>query len=138
MRGRKPKFTQKEVIEALRSSGGIISTVARKLGCSRTTIYNYIQRYAKVREAYEEITETWLDIAEMKLLQKILEGDLRAITFYLRNKGASRGYGPVGKSGCLLNRPSRSYCLSGRGMRMLMLHNIRCDGKIKARVMKGR
>ena len=97
MRGRKPKFTQKEVIEALKSSGGIISLAARKLGCSRTTIYNYIHRYAKVREAYEEITETWLDIAEMKLFQKILEGDLRAITFYLRNKGASRGYGPVGK-----------------------------------------
>jgi len=96
MRGRKPKFTQKEVIDALRSSGGIISLAARKLGCSRTTIYNYIQRYSKIREAYEEIIETWLDIAEMKLLQKILEGDLRAIIFYLRTKGASRGYGPTG------------------------------------------
>ena len=33
-----------------------------------------------------------LDFAESALFQQIAKGDTKAITFYLENKGASRGY----------------------------------------------
>lgn len=86
------KYTAAQVIEAIRGSRGIVSNAARKLGCSRKTIYNYIDRYATVAEALEEEREDLLDFVEDRLLREIDHGNMTAIIFYLKTRGKHRGY----------------------------------------------
>jgi hypothetical protein len=86
------KFSPEIVEAALRASAGIRSAAAAKLGCSVSTISNYIARYARLRAVEAEIVEQNLDLAETKLLMAIREGRLPAVIFYLKTKGKGRGY----------------------------------------------
>ena len=40
----------------------------------------------------EEVAQQTLDLAETKLVQAIRDGNMTAIIFYLKTKGAARGY----------------------------------------------
>ena len=44
----KQKYTQKEIIDALRETKGMIYLAAKRLGCEAKTIYNYRDRYPAV------------------------------------------------------------------------------------------
>jgi excisionase family DNA binding protein len=90
--GRKPKFTAEEVAEAVKRAKGFLTVAAQILGCHYRTILNYAQRYKIVREALDEARQQVLDVAEAKLLEQVQAGDLRAIMFYLRTFGKTRGY----------------------------------------------
>jgi len=96
-------FTEAEIIDALKSSGGFVSHAAEKLNCSPATIYNYMQRYPSIKAAKEDIETKTLDFAESKLLQAIAEGNMTAIIFFLKCKGKKRGYvegfQPIGVDG---------------------------------------
>jgi transposase-like protein len=92
------KFTVEQIIFALRSSGGIYASAARRLGCSVNTVKSYVARYSEVASALREILEARIDIAETVLLaamsnQSNPSASLNAALFYLRMKGHSRGYG---------------------------------------------
>ena len=85
------------MVEAIESTGGIIAAAARKLGCSRMTVYDWIDKDEKVREAYHDQKETVGDEMEGRLL-KICRTDghsdqFKAIRFYLRTVLRNRGYG---------------------------------------------
>src|SRR5262245_30739542 len=86
------RYSQHEVAEALRANRGLVTLAARRLGCSRRTIANYVDRCPGVAEALTEAREAQLDVAEARLFQAIDEGELAAITFYLRTVGRHRGY----------------------------------------------
>ena len=86
------KFTADEVIQAIEKSQGIISYVAKRLGCSRKTVYNYIDRYITVKEALAEARDNQVDYVEGKLLEQINSGNITAIIFYLKTQGKHRGY----------------------------------------------
>ncbi len=92
MAGRIRRITDRQIEVALRLSGGIVSYAAKMLHCSRQTIYNHYKTSEKLRVFYEDLNETSLDFVEMKLFELIKRGNVRAIIFYLRNKGADRGY----------------------------------------------
>jgi DNA-binding CsgD family transcriptional regulator len=94
------KFTSRQVIAALRASGGVNIEAARMLKCSPSTIANYIERDAKVAKAKSNVEEEVMDIAESRLKWMIsLDGhpdlQLPAVLYFLRAKGRSRGYGGV-------------------------------------------
>ncbi len=96
-RGAKDRFTQDQVIAALRAGGGIRLQAARILGCSPSTITNYIGRHAEVAEAEKEITQECLDIAETIVIKALGRDDapslqFRAAKYYLGKKGQDRGY----------------------------------------------
>jgi hypothetical protein len=86
------KVSQDEVISAMRQTMGNISLAARRLGVSRVTIYNYIKRYKKVKEAHEEFREQAIDNAESALQRAVLNGEGWAVCFTLKTLGKSRGY----------------------------------------------
>lgn len=86
------KFTQAEVIEALRATKGMVYLAAEKLDCDPKTIYNYRDRYPAVRAAMESEDGKIDDIAETKLYQALLAGESWAVQFRLRTKGKGRGY----------------------------------------------
>ena len=90
--GRKEKYTMKEVEIALRDCGGFVSKTSTQLRCTRQTVWNYIKRYPELQDIREEIEETYLDMAEGKILDLIEAGNLGAICFYLKCKGKDRGY----------------------------------------------
>ena len=86
------KFTAEQMIEAIRDADGIIASAARKLGTSRQTVHNYVNRYATVKAAYEEARDTNIDYAESQLMRAVQKGSLPAIMFMLKTIGRNRGY----------------------------------------------
>ena len=88
----KQVFTAAQVVEALTKNKGMVYYAAKSLGCSHTTIYNYAKRYASVREAMEAQDGEFVDTAELKLRQAVINGEAWAVLFALRTKGKERGY----------------------------------------------
>ncbi len=80
------------MIDALKETKGMVYLAAKKLGCSHTTIYNYIKRHPTVKEAWKAEHGVVADNAELALYSAILAGEHWAVTFYLRTKGKDRGY----------------------------------------------
>jgi len=89
---RRPRFTIEQIEEALRQSAGIRSGAAAKLGCTPTTVSNYIARSKRLQKVAEEIVEETLDLAEGVLIKAISDNNLTATIFYLKTKGKARGY----------------------------------------------
>lgn len=90
--GRKKRYTAADVIGALRHTGGMVYLAADELGCTHTTIYNYMNRYPSVKTEFEKLRGKLLDIAELKLKDAILAGEHWAVAFALKTIGKHRGY----------------------------------------------
>jgi hypothetical protein len=89
---RTPKYTQQQMIDAIRATKGMVYLTAQRLGCDVKTVYNYRDRYATVRAEMELQDGLVDDTAELKLMQAITKGEAWAIQFRLRTKGKNRGY----------------------------------------------
>lgn len=88
----KDQFTAKQFIEAIQGSGGIISTISRRVGCTWHTAKKYIDEYATVNQAYQDECEAMLDLAESSALKLIKGEDGPMIRYYLSTKAKHRGY----------------------------------------------
>ena len=99
----KEKYTQKQVIKAIEESRGVLAVAARKLECTRTTVYSYKDKYPAIKAAYEDINETTKDQVENQLLAHIfgvkdnagnyvIAPNLTAAIFYAKTKMKDRGY----------------------------------------------
>jgi len=88
---RKMQYTKAQFEKAIEGSGGIITQIAKKVGCARQTAYNCIEKF-ELQNAVKAEAETILDLAETKLVQNINNNDNTAIIFYLKTKGKNRGY----------------------------------------------
>ena len=86
------KFTADEMAQAIISADGILAKAARDLKCTRQTVHNYVNKYATVRQAYEEANDKFIDEAEEQLQRHVKRGSLPAIMFVLKTKGKHRGY----------------------------------------------
>lgn len=73
--------------------------------CSRITVYSYINKYEKVKTAYDDEKDRILDVCEEGLIGKIYDQDLDAIKYYLGKKGQERGYSESGNG---LNQGTQS------------------------------
>ncbi|MFW6130356.1 MAG: helix-turn-helix domain-containing protein [Atribacterota bacterium] len=89
------KINLKRFKNALENTRGIKSLIAKRLGVTRLTVYNYLEKNPKAREMYEEEAEKTQDLAESTLNRKIQEGDMSAVKIALLNhkRGRERGYG---------------------------------------------
>ena len=92
MATRPSRFSVGQVREALEAACGIQMEAARILGCQKSMVGKYIQRYPTLRQAAKDIENLNLDKAETALHKAIEEGNVQAITFYLKTKGKGRGY----------------------------------------------
>lgn len=79
-------------LEALRKSAGVMAPACEAIGVERNTIYRWRKEDPEFNEACDGILEVALDLAETALLKNIQKGDTKAIEFFLRCKGKSRGY----------------------------------------------
>lgn len=87
------KRTKEQILKEIKGSGGIVSKIAQRLGINRKTLYNYRQKWPEIDEAIKEAEEDGLDLAENQLMNRVAMGDLKAIMYYLDNKGRRRGWG---------------------------------------------
>jgi hypothetical protein len=99
-----PRLANDEIAEALRLAYGIIAKAAAYLSkkkseetgqdvkYERSHLSRRIHSDEKLAAVLEEAPEGMLDTAEDILFQKIREGDMTAIIFFLKCKGKKRGY----------------------------------------------
>jgi|GEM_PF-1396213 len=85
-------YTAKQMIDALKETRGMIFLAAQRLGCSHYTIRNYAKRYPSVKAACEAERGRMVDLAELKLMQSIQNGEPWGIAFALKTIGKDRGY----------------------------------------------
>lgn len=72
MTSKKPdQYKAQEVIEAIQGSGGIVSTIAKRLGTNWLTVRRYIDNYPTIKAAFDAERESLLDIAESVLANNI-------------------------------------------------------------------
>lgn len=93
------RYTKEDVLLAITGDGdsqdgckGIVSTVAKRLGCAWHTAKKYIGVWKETREAYEDESERSIDLSESKMFEQIKAGDGPMIRYHLSTKGKHRGY----------------------------------------------
>lgn len=85
-------YTAAQFLAAIPGSGGIVSTIARRVGCTWHTARKYIDLYTTVKKSYDDECESVIDMAEGVLLKGIKDGDTADAKWYLARKGKQRGY----------------------------------------------
>lgn len=93
--GKPKQYTASQFIDAIKNSGGIVSTIAARVGCDWYTAKRYIDGMPTVAQAYADECEAVLDLAESKIIMSIKDGDTHDAKWYLTKKGKHRGYGEV-------------------------------------------
>lgn len=88
----KKRITTAQIEEALRKSGGFQSQAAKMVGISQQAVSKRIKKSKHLQIAVREIDDTYLDLAESKLINAINKDQSWAICFYLKCKGKHRGY----------------------------------------------
>ncbi len=86
------KANQKAVLEAIEGSGGVVSTIARRLDVSWYTADRYVKKWTKTREAFEAELEKIKDMAESAIMRSIKEGNTQDAKWFLARKAKDRGY----------------------------------------------
>ena len=88
----KIQHTKKALLEALKSSLGIVSAACEVVGVDRSTYYRYYNNDEVFRNECNDIENLVIDFAESKLYEQIKGNNITAIIFYLKTKGKRRGY----------------------------------------------
>lgn len=80
--------------QSISGSGGIISTIAARIGCDWHTAKNYIETHQAVREAYDDECQRIIDVAHSVLIRSIVRDyNTEDAKWYLTKKGKDRGFG---------------------------------------------
>ena len=98
----KELYTAKQFIDAIPGTGGIVSTIADRVGCKWHTARKYIEEYPTVKDVYNEEIERVIDLAEGVLIQNIQiaakqakagrDVDTSDVKWFLSRKAKTRGY----------------------------------------------
>jgi hypothetical protein len=77
-------YSAAEFIKAIPGTGGIISALADRVGCSWHTAKKYVTEYATVAEAWEAERNKITDKARHNIVKAIGEGDLQMSKWWLQ------------------------------------------------------
>jgi hypothetical protein len=77
-------YTAKQFIAAIPKTGGVISDIAKKVGCSWHTAKKYIEEYSTVNEAYQAEKNRITDIARNNIIKAIERNDLQMSKWWLQ------------------------------------------------------
>jgi len=99
MKTNKCRISKKKVKQAISGSYGIVTSIAKRSGCTRRALYYFLDRPENkdLRSIIEEEKESLLDMAENNLITAIKSRDKNerkwSTMFILNTRGAKRGYG---------------------------------------------
>ena len=82
-------FTAAEVKVAIKGSGAIMSTIARRLNCDWTTAKTYVEKWESTKKALHDEDQKIIDLAEGTLYASIKDGNTQDAKWLLakRRKG---------------------------------------------------
>lgn len=86
------KLTKAKFLNALDGSLGLITSIAKRAGVHRETVYNLLKRHPELRVEIEREKAKIVDRAEAGLFQRVNQGDWNAIRYILNRLGKERGY----------------------------------------------
>lgn len=95
-RGNRPKelrVSKQEILDAIPKSGGILTVIARRAGISTRSLYDYRIKWPEINEAIKDAEDETIDMAESQLVDLVKMGNLKAIRYFLDNRGKKRGWG---------------------------------------------
>ena len=78
------RFSAKKFINAIPGTGGIISALADKVGCTWNTAKSYIENYSTVAEAWGAERNKVTDKAKHNIIFSIKSGDLQMSKWWLQ------------------------------------------------------
>ena len=85
-------YTVAQFAEAIPGSGGIISTIAKRVGCEWSTARKRIDESAKLLQMVQDERESISDLAESVLVRSIREGDTANAKWWLSRIAKERGF----------------------------------------------
>ena len=83
---------QKEFLQILERSMGIVTTAAANYGINPSTHYEWCKKSPEYKEAAEAARHRVDDMVESALLKAIRAGETAAIIFYCKTRLKNRGY----------------------------------------------
>ena len=86
------RVSKDAVIKAIQGSGGIVSTVAKRLDVAWHTANRYINHWPETQQAFADEQETILDMAQGAVYKSIQEGNTQDAKWLLSTKGKHRGF----------------------------------------------
>ena len=86
------RYKNSDFEEAIKGSGGIMSAVAKRVGCDWQTAQRFIKNSDKLAKMFEAEREIVLDMAESTLFNSIKAGDTSDAKWLLSRLGKERGY----------------------------------------------
>lgn len=87
-----PKYDPEAVADALRTSLGVASVAAEKIGCPADAVRRYVRQYEVCRLAQIEGRERFADHAEVALIGATRDREAWAVRMALLAHGRERGY----------------------------------------------
>lgn len=101
-----PQYAKEAFETAIKGSRGIKTAIVARVGCSKQTLENAIQRWPELGVMIDDERASIVDLAESKLLQQVNNNEIRAILFTLETLGKDRGWSKrtevTGKDGAAL------------------------------------
>ena len=85
--------SKKRAKESIPGSAGIISTIAKRMGCAWQTAKDYINEDPELSQMLADETEGVLDMAESVVYKSAQAGNTQDAKWLLSKKGKARGYG---------------------------------------------
>lgn len=86
------KVKTADLLDAIKGSGGIVSTIAKRLGVAWNTARTAIDANEAATLAYNDEQQIILDMAESTLFAAIKDKDVQAAKWLLATKAKTRGY----------------------------------------------
>ena len=87
----------REVALALKASNGSLLKAADALGVPVSKLSRFVHSRPKFQELLKELRKTVVDIAESHFIDRVAEGDWKAVQLALTTLGRDRGFGPKEK-----------------------------------------
>ena len=87
-----PSYKTSDFIRAIPNSGGLVSEIARRVGCTWHTAKKWIDKYPSVLSAYNNECEEVNDLAEGVIIQAIRDKDLQTAKWWVGRKRGDEGF----------------------------------------------
>ena len=86
------EFTTEQLLNAVKDSGGIYTTIATRLQVAWHTAKRLVESDPEALQAYIDEGEKILDVAESAAYRAVKDGDSAMIKYILNTKGRKRGF----------------------------------------------
>ena len=81
-----------EIVEALKATNGLVSLAAKMLKVTPQAIYKRAKKVQSIQQVIDDCRKELIDLGELSLRKKIIDGEGWAVALVLKTLGRNRGY----------------------------------------------